>query len=408
MKKLVRLTSALLAVTLLSVLCAIPAAAADGGYSGATQANIAYGSGFSSTSGVSITVPTSSFGQKLSSVVGSDSFGFSSWVISDSSGFNSAVGLYFSYYFYLARQVPFVEHGNPSVSYFKTGGLETSTNTFTYTPVSNVYTFTPAPPSSSSSSNTEGVSIVGRVLATEGDPLRNVGIYAVSSSGAVGVPQSYISNAASASSIGFQVTNARVVGVTSSAELDALEDMASAIAEQNDILQAMYGDIVAICNSIYQKTGEMVEAQKLANQYFAAMVPILNDIKSLNSSIYSLLSTQFAALIAAVETASTDIQAAIAAQTAAIIAYLDALQNVTEVPGSITDATNQGNQIRNDLNGLNKPDVTAPDTSDFFTPADAQPFTDVLGNLFGSNLIVTLLLVSLSMAFVAYVLYGKE
>lgn len=404
MKKLVRLTSALLAVALLSVLCAIPAAAADGGYSGTSQFNLATGSSLTSTFGDSFSIPSSTYSMTYAfSDLSSGNVGFSSWVTSDSGGgFNSAVGLYFSYYFSFKSSAKFVEYGNPSVSYFKVGGLETSTTSFTYTPVSNVYTFTPAATKSS-----EGVSIVGRALATEGDPLKNVGLYAVSSSGSVGRPQSYV-KISSADVFTFCITNARIVGVTSSAELDALESMASAIAEQNDILQAMYGDIVAICNSIYQKTGEMVEAQKLANQYFAAMVPILNDIKSLNSSIYSLLSTQFAALIAAVETASTDIQAAIAAQTAAIIAYLDALQNVTDVPGSITDATNQGNQIQNDLNGLNKPDVTAPDTSDFFTPADAQPFTDVLGNLFSSNLIVTLLLLSLSMAFVAYVLYGKE
>lgn len=404
MKKLVRLTSALLAVALLSVLCAIPAAAADGGYSGTSQFNLATGSSLTSTFGDSFSIPSSTYSMTYAfSDLSSGNVGFSSWVTSDSGGgFNSAVGLYFSYYFSFKSSAKFVEYGNPSVSYFKVGGLETSTTSFTYTPVSNVYTFTPAATKSS-----EGVSIVGRALATEGDPLKNVGLYAVSSSGSVGRPQSYV-KISSADVFTFCITNARIVGVASSAELDALESMASAIAEQNDILQAMYGDIVAICNSIYQKTGEMVEAQKLANQYFAAMVPILNDIKSLNSSIYSLLSTQFAALIAAVETASTDIQAAIAAQTAAIIAYLDALQNVTDVPGSITDATNQGNQIQNDLNGLNKPDVTAPDTSDFFTPADAQPFTDVLGNLFSSNLIVTLLLLSLSMAFVAYVLYGKE
>lgn len=403
MKKLVRLTSALLAVTLLSVLCAIPAAAADGGYSGTSQYNLVTGSALSSSFGYSFTLPSSSSVSKSVVADSPDGYlGFSSWVTSNSSGFESAVGLYFSYYFSVDSSYQLTEYGNPSLSYFKVGGLETSTTSFTYTPVSNVYTFTPAANKSS-----QGVSIVGRALATEGDPLKNVGLYAVGSGGQIGKPQSFIA-VGSPRTATFVITNARIVGVTSSAELDALESMADAIAEQNDILQAMYGDIVAICNSIYQKTGEMVEAQKLANQYFAAMVPILNDIKSLNSSIYSILSTQFAALIAAVETASTDIQAAISAQTAAIIAYLESLQNVTEVPPAIKDQTTQGDQIQNDLNGLNKPDLTAPDTSDFFTPADAQPFTDVLGNLFGSNLVVTLLLVSLSMAFVAYVLYGKE
>lgn len=404
MKKLVRLTSVLLAVSLLSVLCAIPAAAADGGYSGTSQFNLATGSALTSTFGESFNIPSSSYSMTYaSSDLSSGNVGFSSWVTSDSGGgFNSAVGLYFSYYFSFKSSAKFVEYGNPSTSYFKVGGLETSTTSFTYTPVSNVYTFTPAATKSS-----EGVSIVGRALATEGDPLKNVGLYAVSSSGSVGRPQSYV-KISSADVFTFSITNARIVGVTSSAELDALESMASEIAEQNDILQAMYGDIVAICNSIYQKTGEMVQAQQLANQYFASMVPILNDIKTTSSNIYALLSSQFAALISAVETASTDIQAAIAAQTAAIIAYLESIQNVTEVPPSIADDTAQGDTIRNDLNGLDKPDLTAPDPSDFFTDADAQPFTNVLGQLFSSNLVVTLMLVAFSMAFVGYVLYGKR
>lgn len=404
MKKLVRLTSALLAVALLSVLCVIPVAAADGGYSGTSSLNVATGANLTHRLQASFSVPSSSYRKYWDANSFEDGLaGFSSWTISPESGFSSAVGLYFSYFMVCGDSaVTFVEHGNPNVSYFKVGGLETSTNSFTYTPVSNVYTFTPA-----EAKSTEGVSIVGRALATEGDPLKNVGLYAVSSSGVAGVPQSY-ADFKTSWSFTFCVTNARVVGVTTSAELDALEDMASSIAEQNDILQAMYGDIVAICNSIYQKTGEMVEAQKLANQYFAAMVPILNDIKTTSSNIYALLSSQFAALISAVETASTDIQAAISAQTAAIIAYLESLQNVTEVPPAIKDQTTQGDQVRQDMAGLQKPDMSAPDMTDFFSPEDAQPFNDVLGQIFGSNLIVSLLLIAFSMAFVGYVLYGKR
>ena len=250
----------------------------------------------------------------------SGNVGFSSWVTSDSGGgFNSAVGLYFSYYFSFKSSANFVEYGNPSVSYFKVGGLETSTTSFTYTPVSNVYTFTPAATKSS-----EGVSIVGRALATEGDPLKNVGLYAVSSSGSVGRPQSYV-KISSADVFTFCITNARIVGVTSSAELDALESMADAIAEQNDILQAMYGDLVAICNSIYQQTGDLLQAQQLTNEYFSQVIPLLNSLKNTTSDIYTLLQAQFNLLISTIETASTDIQGAISAQTAALIAYLDSV-----------------------------------------------------------------------------------
>lgn len=399
MKKLVRLTSALLAVSLLSVLCAIPAAAAP--ISATTQLNVCSGP-LSSNVGMSLPVPSS--GNALNLYPPSPHYvGFTSWVSSNSSGYSSAVGLYLSYYMAMSdTSLTFVEYGNPALSYFKVGVLETSTNTFTYTPVSNVYTFTPSAPKSS-----QGVSIVGRALAHEGDPVKNIGLYAVSASGSIGVPQTYIKVNAD-KHVTFNVTNARLVSVETSGELDALEKVADSIAAQNDILQAMYGDIVAICNSIYQKTGDMVAAQEQTNAYFSQLIPILEEIKSTNASIYSLLSTQFAALIAAVQTESGNIQAAISAQTAALIAYLDSVLQVTEVPPSVVEDTAKGEQIQNDLAGLDKPEFTTPDPSDFFTDDEAKPFTDVLAQLFGSNLIVTLMLVAFSMAFVGYVLYGKR
>lgn len=170
----------------------------------------------------------------------------------------------------------------------------------------------------------------------------------------------------------------------------------------------MYGDIMAVLNAINTQTGDIIETQRLANTYLSAIKSTLATLSNTTTNIYSLLSAQFSALISAVNTASTDLQAAIAAQTAAIIAYLESLQNVTEVPPAIKDQTAQGDQVRQDMAGLQKPDVSAPDMTDFFSPEDAQPFNDVLGQIFGSNLIVTLLLIAFSMAFVGYVLYGKR
>lgn len=100
----------------------------------------------------------------------------------------------------------------------------------------------------------------------------------------------------------------RVVGTATSAELGALEDMASEIAEQNEILNAMYGDIIEICNSIYSVTGDLLEAQNLTNQYFSQIIPVLNSMNTTTSNIYSLLQTQFSLLLAAIERESGNLQ----------------------------------------------------------------------------------------------------
>lgn len=405
MRKLVRLTSALLAVTLLSVLCAIPAAAAE--LSGKATGSMGYvsssdvfetkvGSTLSYSSLSEQSIPTSFYGAKIKAV------GLGSLDLADDGSFyTGAVGVYFSYYIYCPVINSLVSSPAPPTTRYKNhlgqdGTGDNMVKITSFTPVG----VTPG----AASGYTRGYAVNAQFLGSEDAPISHLRV--------VGSASSAIARCNSAellyndSEIVF--ASLRAVGTETSAELSELENIADSIVAQNGILTAMYGDIMAVLNAINAQTGDIIETQRLANTYLSAIKSTLETLSNTTTNIYSLLSAQFSALISAVNTASTDLQAAIADQTAAIIAYLDALQNVTDVPGSITDATNQGEQIQNDLNGLNKPDVTAPKTEDFFTPADAQPFTDVLGNLFGSNLVVTLLLVSLSMAFVAYVLYGKE
>lgn len=405
MRKLVRLTSALLAVTLLSVLCAIPAAAAE--LSGKASGSMGYvsssdvfdtkvGSTLSYSSLSEQSISTSFYGAKIKAV------GLGSLDLADDGSFyTGAVGVYFSYYIYCPVINSLVSSPAPPTTRYKNhlgqdGTGDNMVKITSFTPVG----VTPG----AASGYTRGYAVNAQFLGSEDAPISHLRV--------VGSASSVIARCDSAellyndSEIVF--ASLRAVGTETSAELSELENIADSIVAQNGILTAMYGDIMAVLNAINAQTGDIIETQRLANTYLSAIKSTLETLSYTTTNIYSLLSAQFSALISAVNTASTDLQAAIAAQTAAIIAYLDALQNVTEVPGSITDATNQGTQIQNDLNGLNKPDVTAPTTEDFFTPADAQLFTDVLGNLFGSNLVVTLLLVSLSMAFVAYVLYGKE
>lgn len=404
MIKLVRLTSALLVVTLLSILCAVPAAAAE--MTGKASYTVGYV--FDPGSADEWRLLSTGYALNYSSMsLQSNNF---SWnytagtpvtfgsldMDDDGIYYTGAVGVYFSYYYAVNFQSLVSTPGRPSTRWKNHLGVDGSGDHDV-----KVVTFTPAG-STPGSGVSYGYSLSAEYLGSADAPITDLRI--------VGDASCVVGELAANSGrmFYFRVPSFRVVGVETSSELSQLEDIADSIVAQNGILNAMYGDIMAILNAIYDQTGDILETQRLANTYLSSIASTLSTLSNTTSSIYSLLSAQFSALIGAVNTASTDLQAAIAAQTAAIIAYLDALQNVTDVPGSITDATNQGEQIQNDLNGLNKPEVTAPKTDDFFTPADAQPFTDVLRNLFSSNLIVTLLLVSLSMAFVAYVLYGKE
>lgn len=405
MKKLVRLTSVLLAVSLLSVLCSIPAAAAE--LSGKATGSFGYisssdvfemkvGSTLSYSSLSEQSIPTSFYGAKIKAV------GLGSLDLSDDGTFyTGAVGVYFSYFIYCPVINSLVSSPSPPTARYKNhlgqdGTGDNMVKIASFTPVG----ITPG----AASGYTRGYAVNAQFLGSDEAPISNLRVVGSASSVIARCdPTSLLYND---SKIFF--ASIRAVGTETSAELSELENIADGIVAQNGILTAMYGDIMAVLNAINAQTGDIIETQRLANTYLSAIKSTLATLSNTTTNIYSLLSAQFSALISAVNTASTDLQAAIAAQTAAIIAYLDSLQNVTEIPSSIADDTAQGDTIRNDLNGLDKPDMTAPDPSDFFTDADAQPFTNVLGQLFSSNLVVTLMLVAFSMAFVAYVLYGKE
>ena len=265
---------------------------------------------------------------------------------------SGSVGVYVSYYIKTAAK-----------SYFS--GMVPSFN-FSYVNhmgqvgdggAAEVSTFTP---NSSSPYMSIGVTLKGRTSAGEGfyisdpcftrsDSVNDWGLYDFR------IP----STVDSADRVSYLVVpSMQVVATETSADLEALEGIADKIAAQSDILQAMYGDLVSVCNAIYERTGDMLTTQQTANNYLSQIATYLNSLNSTTSNIYSLLGTQFAALIAAVNTASTDIQAAIEAQTEAIIAYLDNVFSgaVGELP---EQSENIQNQIQNNQTSENDYKSTA-------------------------------------------------
>lgn len=124
--------------------------------------------------------------------------------------------------------------------------------------------------------------------------------------------------------VGIKITSLQVIQTSAStAELNQLKDIAAGIAESNQILSAMYGDILAVCNSIYERTGDLLTAQNLTNQYFSSIIPVIEGLKTTTDNIYTLLGQQFALLISTIQTESDDLQATINAAIDRMIAYLD-------------------------------------------------------------------------------------
>lgn len=216
-------------------------------------------------------------------------------------------------------------------------------------------------PQSSYVSMSDGVSLVGRISGSSGDPLvlssltfSNGGwTNSWSDKNFTFVP---VSGEFPANDAGVYITSFRVVSSGSSQELDAIEDMASNIAAQNQILSQFYGDIVAVCNQIYQRLGDLQAAQQEANALFSQVINLLNTTNSKLSAINQAMSTYFELLINQLKQEGIDTRAAIADAEARLEAYLKPMidyfnelqeqtgESAATLPGHKTDIDGFNNQ----------------------------------------------------------------
>lgn len=245
-------------------------------------------------------------------------------------------------------------------------------------------------------------SIEASWVGSEGQPVRALRIIPNITAG-------FQVTAASGNNRSYNITypSIRVVTSTTTAETEALDNVAESIIAQNDILLAMKGDIVAILQDIYQMTGDINTAQNLLNSYVEQMVPLLKNVRDGVVNVYNLLGTQLRLLETAIENAADSIEAAIAAQTSAMIAYLEQYFNTgNEVPDETYQQQQDAQNILDQMGSLEKPDVNTivPVIDDY----SDSGVSGVLGAIFSSNLIVTMMTLSASFAFGAYVLFGKR
>lgn len=184
-------------------------------------------------------------------------------------------------------------------------------------PVQSVRLFAP---SSSYSSLSDGVTVMARFTQSNSDKIIVWYVY----NGSDNLP-SWTFDSISGNfnqSVYLCVTNAQVVLTSSNAELDALENMASEISAQSQILSQFYGDIVAVCNQIYKRLGDLQAAQEESNRLFSNVISLLNTTNGKIEAINMAMSTYFELLLNQLMQEGIDIRTAIADAEARLELYL--------------------------------------------------------------------------------------
>ena len=241
----------------------------------------------------------------------------------------------------------------PSKSDFSIRYTDSSTGVGSSLPVTSVSLFEP---SSSANSKSDGVTVVARLTNSVASPISNVSLYNGSFSSSSNVPAWYFALSETGDGVHLNVTSFRVVSTSSSAELDALESMASEIANQSQILSQFYGDIVAVCNQIYQRLGDLQAAQEEANALFSNVIKLLNTTNGKLEAINMAMSTYFELLINQLKQEGIDTRTAIADAEARLEAYLKPMidyfnelqeqtgESAATLPGHKTDIDGFNNQ----------------------------------------------------------------
>lgn len=208
-------------------------------------------------------------------------------------------------------------------------------------------------PSSSYNSLSDGVTVSARFTQSVTDTVSDWRLV----NGSVDVPSWTFDTVGSTTRFyggSFVVTNAQVVSTATNDELDALENMASNIAEQNQILSQFYGDIVAVCNQIYNRLGDLQAAQEEANALFSNVIELLKTTNGKIEAINMAMSTYFELLINQLKQEAIDTRTAIADAEARLELYLkpmiDYFNELEEQTGESSATLPQHKQ---DIDGFN-------------------------------------------------------
>nr|DAT34593.1 MAG TPA: hypothetical protein [Inoviridae sp.] len=174
-------------------------------------------------------------------------------------------------------------------------------------------------PASSGSSVSPGLTFKASVIADQASPVSAVGF---SQKHSWSLWCFYPSVSLSNPTISLVFPSCTVVVTSNSEELAALESMADNIAAQNQILSQYYGQIVQVCNQIYQRLGDLQAAQEEANRLFSNVISLLNTTNGKIEAINMAMSTYFELLINQLKQEGIDTRTAIADAEARLETYL--------------------------------------------------------------------------------------
>lgn len=290
---------------------------------------------------------TMSFDEKASNPA-SIGIGFFDFSLASNDWMSGAVGLYVSMYLdslsfssgtYDWFNRPASELQNLYIAYFEdhVGNEQTSSVT--------VSTFNPVLASAS-----QGYTFKAHVVAPQEAPISKLGMR----SGGAGFGYLNSSESYVLSGLRLYIPSCTVVVTSNSDELAALENMADSIAAQNQIMSQFYGQIVQVCNQIYQRLGDIQSAQEECNRLFSSVIDILNTTNGKLSAINQAMSTYFELLINQLKQEGVDIRTAIADAEARLELYLkpmiDYFNELEEQTGESASTLPQHKQ---DIDGFN-------------------------------------------------------
>lgn len=241
------------------------------------------------------------------------------WPDSNSADYTGTVTAYVSYFF-TAYYATSTLLSNPSLS-SSDFSSQYMTDTGAYAEGSvEVTAFKPNIISSYAA--TTGYTLSARAPGSEGSP---VGLPTINYLPGESKPFVIkVINGGSDADIGLMVTSARYVTTDTSAEAGALEDMADQIAQQNEIMQAFYGDIISILQAMDTKLGSLEAAADLANKYLGSVIGELGRLNGRTQRILDLLSTYLHYLEDIAKTAE-DIKAELASFHTDFLTYIQLL-----------------------------------------------------------------------------------
>lgn len=276
---------------------------------------------------------------------------FSRFELSSADWFSGAIGLYASFYF-------IVGDGNISGNWQAVPAGSAFADKYQFFYVDHLgtehissLTSSGFSPVVSGSSVSPGYTFKASFIADQAEPISALGFKAENLNEFLEFhPTSVLSNP----TVSLVFPSCTVVVTSSSDELAALENMADSIAQQNQILSQFYGEVIQVCNQIYQRLGDLQAAQEEANALFSQVINILNTTNGKLSAINQAMSTYFELLIAQLKQEGIDTRTAIADAEARLEAYLKPMIDYfNELENSTGESASSLPGHKSDVDGFN-------------------------------------------------------